>query len=350
METLNIDLNHLEKILIVQTAFLGDVILTLPLAHHLKKHNPAYKITFLLKKELQEIKEINSYFDDYIFIDKSKYISSIRSVVHQIKNKFDVVISPHRSTRSALISFLSNTKIRISFDISSLSFLYTHRIPYKRNIHEIERNLDLIKFMVPVTDWEEKIFLKLDKYVLNDTFMLWKDKGELIVVVAPGTVWETKRYPEYYYASVIKNLIENDIKVVLIGSKQDLEVGLRIQKYVDQSSSLLNLIGKLRLRESISLINLSDLLICNDSAPTHMAIFTDTPVLTIYGSTVPEFGFFPFRNFDRKVQIENLKCKPCGIHGYMKCPEKHFRCMIDLTPEIVFKTAIQILSKNYSNN
>lgn len=341
--------NNFERILVIQTAFLGDVLLTLPVAHHLKKINSAYKVTFLIKKELLQIREIYNGIDDFILIDKSKYISSIFEIVSKIKNKYDVVISPHRSARSALISYLSNSKVRISFDKSSLNFLYSHLVTYRNDHHEIQRNLGLLSYFTNNINWKERIKLNFDDYIFNDKFMLWKTSKEKIVVIAPGTLWETKRYPAYYFAALVKKLIDDGIKIVLIGSSEDFEIGLKIEKYVNSQNHFLNLIGKLKLKESISLINLSDLLICNDSAPIHMGIFTETPVLAIYGSTIPEFGFYPFREFDRIVQIENLYCKPCGIHGYKKCPEKHFRCMIDLKPEIVYKNAIEILNKPNSS-
>ena len=337
--------NNFERILVIQTAFLGDVLLTLPLAHHLKKINPAYKVSFLIKKELNQISEIYNGIDEFILIDKSKYLTSIFDIVKKIKNRFDVVISPHRSARSALISYLSNARIRISFDKSSLNFLYSHLVTYRKDQHEIKRNLSLLTYFSKYIDWKERIKLNLDDYIFNDQFMFWKTNKEKIVVIAPGTNWETKRYPEYYYAALINKLIDDGIKIVLIGSNDDFELGLKIEKYIKAHNHLLNLIGKLKLKESISLINLSDLLICNDSAPTHMGVFTNTPVLTIYGSTIPEFGFYPFREFDRIVQIENLYCKPCGIHGHKRCPEKHFKCMIELKPEIVYQNAIEILNK-----
>lgn len=343
METLT--KNHFERILIIQTAFLGDVLLTLPLIHHLKKINPAYKISLLIKKELKEIEEIYPQVDEFIYIDKSKYFKSIYEVVEKIRNKFDIVIAPHRSARTAIIAYLSKAKFRISFKTSSLNFLYTHLVDYIKSDHEIKRNLNLLSLFTKEINWKEKIQLRLNSYVLNEQFMEWKTLNKKIVVIAPGTVWETKRYPEYYYAVVIQRLIEAGTKIVLIGSKSDFEIGLRIQKFLADSNSLMNLIGKLKLKESISLINLSDLLICNDSAPTHMGVFTNTPVLTIYGSTVPEFGFYPFRESDRIIQINELDCKPCGIHGYKKCPKKHFKCMIDLKPESVFNMAINMLNK-----
>jgi len=337
--------NNFERILVIQTAFLGDVLLTLPVAHHLKKINPAYKVSFLIKKELNQVREIYNGIDEYILIDKSKYLTSIFEVVKKIKNRFDVVISPHRSARSALISYLSNSRIRISFDRASLNFLYSHLVIYRKELHEIQRNLSLLSYFKNNIDWKEKIKLNLDDYIYNDKFMSWKTNKDKIVVIAPGTVWETKRYPEYYFSVVINKLIEDGFRVVLIGSNDDFEIGLKIEKNIKAQNYLLNLIGKLSLKESVSLINLSDLLICNDSAPTHMGVFTNTPVLTIYGSTVPEFGFYPFRNFDRIVQIENLYCKPCGIHGHKECPEKHFKCMIDLKPEIVYQNASEMLNK-----
>ncbi|MGB9664695.1 MAG: glycosyltransferase family 9 protein, partial [Ignavibacteria bacterium] len=347
METLI--LNNFENILVIQTAFLGDVLLTLPIAHHLKKINPAYKVTFLVKKELNQIKEIYKEIDEFIFIDKSKYLSSIIEVLKKVRNKYDIVISPHRSARSAIISYFSNSKVRISFDKSSLNFLYTHLVKYQNDWHEIRRNLSLLSYFKTEIDWKENIDLNLDYYILNDLFMLWKNNHEKIVVIAPGTNWETKRYPEYYFSVLIKKLIDDGIKIVLIGSKEDFEIGFKIEKYVNAENHLLNLIGKLKLKESISLINLSDLLICNDSAPTHMGVFTKTPVLTIFGSTIPEFGFYPFREFDRIVQIENLYCKPCGIHGYKKCPEKHFKCMIDIKPDIVYQNAIEMINRPNSS-
>ncbi len=198
--------NHIERILVIQTAFLGDVLLTFPIAHHLKKINPAYKISFLIKQELQQLTEIYPVVDEFILIDKTKYFASIVEVLNKIRNKFDVVISPHRSARSAIISYLSNSPVRISFDKSSLNFLYTHLIQYRKNKHEIERNLDLLKFFTPKFNWKEKIELKLDKYILNEKFMSWKTRGEKIVVIAPGTVWENKKISRLLFWSFSKKI------------------------------------------------------------------------------------------------------------------------------------------------
>ena len=343
METLN--KSSFNRILIIQTAFLGDVLLTLPIIHHLRKARPDYKISILVKSELKEIQDIYPYAE-FLFIDKSSKVKSIIETVKIIRKKYDIVISPHRSYRSAIISYLSKTPIRISFDKSSLNFVYTHVIKYQSRVHEIERNLSLIEPIIGKVNWKEQIRLNLLNYVFNEEFMNWKNRNDKVIVVAPGTVWETKRYPEYYYAILIRKLIDLGFKVVLIGTSNEFELGYRIVKYIKNDYSLLNLVGKLSLKESISLIQLSDLLICNDSAPTHMGVFTETPIITIYGSTVPEFGFYPFREKDKIMQVENLPCKPCGIHGYKKCPEKHFKCMLDLKPDLICEKVKEVLNIN----
>lgn len=339
-----------KNILIVQTAFLGDLLLTLPLIYHLKRIFTYAQIDILIREGLEEIKEIFTLIDNVHLISKknSRKIESIISLSKIMKGKYNVVITPHRSFRSGLISFLTHAEKRITFNNSSLPFLFTDIVKYDKSKHEIERNLDLLNPILSgqKINWKEKIPLKLDDYILNEIFMYWKSSGEKIIAIAPGTVWETKRYPEYYFSVLINRLINDGIKCVLIGSSKDLDIGTSIMNRVSNKDSVLNLIGKLSLKESISLINLSDLLICNDSAPTHMGVFTKTPVLTIYGSTVPEFGFYPFRNFDRYVEVENLTCKPCGIHGYQKCPKKHFKCMIDLLPSKIYQVAISMLNSN----
>ncbi|MCX8011381.1 MAG: glycosyltransferase family 9 protein, partial [Ignavibacteria bacterium] len=144
--------------------------------------------------------------------------------------------------------------------------------------------------------------------------------------------------------SLIQLLVQNKLNIILIGGKEDAYLGNFILPECLVEDSLINLIGALTVSETICLLDKCDLLICNDSAPTHMGCLTNCKVLTIYGSTIPQFGFYPFREYDSVIQIENLYCKPCGIHGRVKCPEKHFKCMMDLKPEKVFYKAIEMLN------
>ncbi|RMD49058.1 MAG: glycosyltransferase family 9 protein, partial [Ignavibacteria bacterium] len=147
--------------------------------------------------------------------------------------------------------------------------------------------------------------------------------GKKLVAIAPGTVWETKRLPEKYFADIINN-IPDEYTVVIIGGNSDSELSSRIVEMSDKD--VINFAGKLSLPESIYLISLCKLLISNDSAPTHMAMAAGTPAFTIYTSTIPEFGFYPYLHNSKYFSFSDLDCKPCGIHGHKKCPTGTFDC------------------------
>jgi heptosyltransferase-2 len=330
---------NFQKILIIQTAFLGDVLLTLSMIHHLRKRFQKAEIDIVVRPEADEIREISCDLSKVIVFDKkNNRMKNTLKLIKTIQAKnYDLLISPHRSFRSGFISYLSGIPKRICFDNASLPFLYTDQIKYQKNRHEIERNLDLISEFVYVDDWKEKIPINMSDSTLNKKLKNWIKFKQKIICVAPFSEWYTKKYPEAYFIRLIEMLINSGCKVILLGGRKDVEDSNQIAFGLKSKDNFVNLAGQLSIYESISVIDKSNLLICNDSAPIHMGTLTNCPVLAIYGSTVPEFGFYPYRKVDKIIQIENLYCKPCGIHGHKSCPEKHFRCMDELKPEKVFE-------------
>ncbi len=342
METLNHNFN---KILIIQTAFLGDVLLTLPLIHHLRRIFTSVDIDLIIRPDAAEVGDLSCDLNRVIIFDKKKH--GLRNTINLIKSirgkKYDLLISPHRSFRSSIISLLSGISKRIGFDKASMSFLYTTRVKYRSELHEIERNLSLISEFGKISNWKQKIPIKRINPSLNKKIRSLIKSEQRIICVAPFSEWFTKKYPEDYVVKLIQMIINSDSNVVLIGGKKDEEDAKKVSESFEANNRFLDLTGRLSIHESIELIDKCNLLISNDSSPTHMAMFTDSPVLTIYGSTIPEFGFYPFRSIDSIVQINDLYCKPCGIHGHKKCPQKHFRCMRELKPELVFEQVKKML-------
>ena len=96
--------------------------------------------------------------------------------------------------------------------------------------------------------------------------------------------------------------------------------------------------------ESIELLKRVEILISNDSAPTHLGVCADIPVLTIYCSTVPEFGFYPYNKKSSYISYDDLECKPCGIHGLKECPIKTFNCGNLIEPLQVFMKIKEMLN------
>jgi heptosyltransferase-2 len=178
--------------------------------------------------------------------------------------------------------------------------------------------------------------------VQNKITCILKDNGisDNLVVVAPGSVWNTKIYPLEYYETVIEYL-KSKSSVVLMGGIFDKDLCVQLmQKY----NEIISLAGSLSLIESIELLKRAKILICNDSAPTHLGMCADIPVLTIYCSTVGDFGFYPYNTKSRYLSYDDLSCKPCGIHGFNKCPIGTFECGYKLKPETVIYKIEEMLN------
>jgi len=327
------------KVLIIQTAFPGDLILTTPLIRAIKENFPEAFVSILVIPQTKELLKNNPYLDQVITYDKKRegWLGFLSTLKRLKKEEFDLAVVPHRSLRSALLAYIS-CKVRVGFDKSVGKFLLTEQVTYKQDLHEIERNLSLLSFaglksklvlpeLFPGSEEFSKVegFLRRHKAEFSDE----------LVCIAPGSVWRTKRWLPERFAQVADWLTQREeVKVVISGSRQDF--GLAEEMAGQMSAKSINTCGELSLLESAALFNKSRLVLSNDSAPTHLAVAMRTPVVTIFGSTVPEFGFYPYGEENEIVQ-RKLYCRPCGIHGRGSCPEGHFRCMKEISAEEVFE-------------
>ena len=158
-----------------------------------------------------------------------------------------------------------------------------------------------------------------------------------VVAIAPGSKWITKRWPVQYYNSLIPMLTSLNIRIVLVGDKHDRMLA------VETPGSVLNMMGNTTLLELAELLRRCDLLISNDSAPIHIASAFDTYILAIFGPTTRDLGFFPYSPNSTVIEHPGLPCRPCGLHGGNRCPKKHFRCMLEITPQRVYEEAVKRL-------
>ncbi|MBK3332996.1 lipopolysaccharide heptosyltransferase II [Persephonella atlantica] len=322
------------KILVWQTAFLGDLILTTPLFHSIKSMFPGSELTVITKPFGRDVLKNNPYVDRLIIFDKKE--SSTWNLIKRLKKEqYDVAISPHRSHRASYSLFLSRIPFRAGFDRAGFSFLYTKTVSHRFDgTHEIDRNLSLLT-VFPQYD-EKKIYRFPELFLSNseDRFYTQHElKDKNYTVIAPGSKWATKRWTAEGFAVLIDFLAVKGEKIVIIGGKEDAEYVSKILSLSRNTDKVLNLTGKTSLRESFSIIKHAKALISNDSAPVHMAVAFNTPVIDIYGPTVTDFGFYPYRN-GAVVEVQ-LKCRPCGLHGHNQCPIKTHECMKKINPEMV---------------
>jgi heptosyltransferase-2 len=336
-----------KRILIVQTAFLGDVILTTPLIRAVKELFPDSFISFLLIPETKRVLENNPHINEVLVYDKrgKRGAGAFLGIVTEVrKRRFDLALVPHRSFRSALLTSLAGIPIRIGFDTSAGAFLLNRKVHYRSDVHEVERNLSLIsQFNSTNRDFAPEMFpsphdLASVHKMLAESNVREQDK---IVAVAPGSVWPTKRWLPERFAQVCDLLISRaGAKIVLLGSEHDLVVCRQILSLMKEKPVVLA--GTADVLLSAAAISLCSVVISGDSAPVHMASAMRKPVVAIFGSTVPEFGFSPYRVDDVIVQ-KKLDCRPCGIHGKRKCRREHFKCMKEITADEVFKATLSLI-------
>ena len=343
-----------KNIAIIHTAFIGDVVLVLYLAQLIKNLHPNCKLTLLTTVVSKPIGEICTAIDETIVYDKRnahKGITGIFSLANRLRaNKIDLIISPHKSLRSTLLSYFSKAKYSVSFDKSAFSFLYSKTIEYTRKHNEISRNISLLNAfeIAPNSIKKPNINLKFNSEIIRkveqmiSVHQLIKDE---YVVLSPGSVWNTKRWLKENFVELIK-LIENcGIKCVLTGSKDDKEVC----GFIANQTNAIDLSTKTTIPETLLLIKFAKLIITNDSAPIHFAGIVNTQTVAIFGPTVQEFGFAPSGINDIVIENKGIKCRPCGMHGHKKCPINTHICMSSISATNVFEQIKSIICKCSEN-
>lgn len=334
-----------EKLLVIQTAFIGDAVLSLPMIEILSKQYPDSVIDVVAILGTKEI-FLNSPFVNEVMVfekrGKHKSVTGIFSFAGEINRKgYAKIFSPHRSFRTSLLVSLSGVKETYGFDTASLNCVYRNKIKYRKEYHEVRRDLDIIKYKSDDENWKIIPQIKGNNDAEEKAASLLKEIQGKIVAVAPGSVWETKKYPSESYIELIRLLVSSGYNVVLIGGKEDESLCQSIKDAA--KGGVESFAGRLTLTESVFLLKKCNLLISNDSAPTHLSLMASIPVITIYCSTVPSFGFYPYHLNSISLSYTGLPCKPCGIHGLRKCPLGTFECALKLAPQEVFEKANAML-------
>lgn len=325
-----------QKILIIQTASIGDVILATPLLEKLHAHFPEAKIDFLLKKGNESLFSGHPFLNKIIVWVKSerKYRNLFDILAAIRERKYDLVVNIQRFATSGMLTAFSGAKTTIGFDKNPFSLLFTNRIKHNiktGEIHEVERNMKLVQSITDATPFPVRLYPSAD-----DDARMSQYKTRAYITVSPASLWFTKQFPAEKWAVFIKG-IDSAIQVYFLGSAQDRELCNQIISMSEHKNSL-NLAGKLSFLESAALMKEAQMNFMNDSAPLHLASAVNARTTAIFCSTVKEFGFGPLSGDSVVIETrEKLNCRPCGLHGFRKCPEKHFKCALSINEEELLK-------------
>jgi heptosyltransferase II len=324
----------LNRILLIQTAFTGDVVLATPVAEKLHRIYPEADIDFLVQKGNEGLLSGHPFVKEVMVFEKKKdKLKNLMSLLRRIrKKKYDLVVNMHRFGSSGFLVALSGAKEKVGFDKNPWSWSYTRKVTHEIGTgkHEVKRNLELIE---PFTDGHTE----RPKLHPTDTdrkhVSFYQSHGDY-VCIAPTSVWFTKQWPVQKWIELIR-LIPASYRVYLLGGPADKKVCEDILRDA-RRENVANLAGQLSFLQSAALMEHAKMNYVNDSAPLHFASAMNAPVTAIFCSTVPAFGFGPLSENSRIVETDlDLPCKPCGIHGYMQCPELHFKCALSIDPKKV---------------
>lgn len=348
---MKIDLNP-ERILILQTAFIGDVILALPLLQQVRREYPEALIDVMVIPAAANLLATHPAITNLIVYDKRGsdrgLVNILRTIAKLRGNRYDLAIVPHRSFRSALLVAAAGIPLRVGFSTSAGRYFYNRRVTYRRDFHEIERNLSLLmplgidcSNIYKSDEARPHIEITAEDQAKVDNWLAGAGlpAGKPIAAIAAGSVWATKRWLPENFAQLAKRLAGQGFAVILIGGPQDAAISAEIAETANIGNShqqVLNAAGQLSLRESAALIGRAKVLISNDSAPLHLAVAVSTPIVAIFGATVTDFGFYPYGKHDIVVENKTLPCRPCGIHGRRACPLGTLECMTSLSANAVF--------------
>ncbi len=314
----------MSKFLIIQTAFIGDVILATPLIEKLHRHFPEADLDFLVRRGNESLLENHPLLRQVLVWDKKngKYGNLLKIARRVRSERYDYVINCHRFASSGFITALSKAKQRIGFDKNPFAGSFTRKVAHDigSGKHEVERNLALISHITDSDFKRPKLYPSEADYAL-----VGKYQQSPYVCIAPTSVWFTKQWPAEKWIELIE-LLGDRYRVYLVGGAEDREP---CQKIADgcTAAPITDLAGELTLLQTAALMQKAQMNYVNDSAPLHLASAMNAPVTAVFCSTIPDFGFGPLSDNSRVVETPvELECRPCGLHGFRKCPQEHFKC------------------------
>jgi heptosyltransferase-2 len=346
------------KVLVIQTAFLGDIVLATSFLSNLRRILPAAEIRLLTTPVGAKVLEANAQNVIPIAYDKRGKDKGAAGFLRMAKTLRafhpELVFCLHRSLRSTLLARVSGGET-YGFHDGAGSVLFDRRVNRPKEIYEAEKNQAMLAAWAGPLAENLPLFPQLGMSQ-EDTVKasaLLEGLTEF-VAFAPSSVWGSKRWPADRFARLAELLWERrGLRAVLVGGNDeaDFEAAREITKAVRLSGKKmplpLDLIGKTSLGSLKGVLARALLLIANDTAPLHVGIAVGAPVLGIFGPTTRSLGFFPLAPEGKSAVAEhpNMPCRPCGLHGHHRCPLVHFRCMLELGPEDVYLQAEGLLCR-----
>ncbi len=328
------NLTKYNKILVIRLSSLGDILLTTPLLRTLKKKLPNSKIDFLLREQYKEAIVNNPNLNSIIPIARDYKQSEVKNKI--LESRYDLIIDLQNNFRSRKIT------------LGIISEVVRFHKPWFKKFVLVKFKKNLFKEIIPIP---VRYAQTIPEFSLDNSgleiFTNFENKTKLSnnenhIGFCPGSRHKTKMWPEEYYIKLGKLLTEMGKKIILFGGNDDLEVCRKISELIPDSINLANNNELLKTAEEMKKCKT---IICNDSGLMHLALAANVPVIAIFGSTIKEFGFAPYKGKNLVLENNLLSCRPFSHIGLEECPKKHFKCMLEITPEQVYHKTLEFIDR-----
>ena len=366
------------RVLLIKPSALGDVVHTIPVLVKLRARYPGARIDWLITPENAEIVRCHPALSNVVLFARRDFSKPGRrwrallaffGLLKQIRRtKYDLVIDMHGQVRSAFFAMVSGARVRIGFDrpikreltVSTEHDLknvpkhgwrgaregswiaYTHRIPIPTlDVHAIDRYL-WVGPLLGLDDNAPDLTIHLPPEAVAKVQRLLEERGvpasTPLVVLVPGTIWETKHWTIDGFAGVARTFLDDGFAVALAGTKRDQQ---RCRQIAAAAPGACDLSGKTTPAELAALIRRAEVAVTNDSGSMHVAASLGNPMVSIFGPTNP-VHIGPYQRPESVVRLD-LPCSPCNYRRLSQCPFDH-ACMKQVTPAMVVERVRKIVA------
>jgi heptosyltransferase-2 len=351
-------------VLVVQTAFLGDLLLTIPLLRRLRQLKPLSPLILVAREGAGRLMKELELVDEVYEIRKGDP-GSYRAAQEQLKKRrYEWIVCPHQSMTSAKFCWGLPAQVKVSFKQWWNFPFFKHRVDRNPMWPEPIRLLSLLQGLDPemgpwLAEASKTELRKADIYGRLAPVPLWasvslREKlvhrpsplpaGNRTVCIFPGSIWATKKWNEESFIELAERLVREGHEIYWMGSKEEMPMTKKMEVRVRGSHSVA---GQLSLFQSLVLLSHSRLAISNDSAGQHLAAVAGAPTVSIFGPTILDFGFRPWNSQAMVAELFDVPCRPCGPHGHKKCPKGTHECMKRLPVALVTQRVHQLLSQPF---
>ncbi len=339
-------MNAPKRVLFIRFSAIGDVLLTTPLIRLFHDAFPNAEIDYLLKEPFAPLVEHHPLLHRVISLPYSPSLGALRETVRDLRRRhYDAIFDLQGHWQSNFIGRLTKPGriYRYKKYVLRRFLLVYFKLNYYRGIPATipERYFSALKALgIP---WQPlPMEIHFPESVSRKVNQEWPfTEGEKVIALAPGAGRNTKRWPVDYFKEYLR-LFEgaSGIAFLLIGGQADQPICAELEEAT--KGKLVNWCGKTSLLETAAALRKCELLVTNDTGVMHMAAALRRKVVALFGPTVREFGFFPYGTESRVLEVADLSCRPCSFHGSAKCPRSHFRCMLEITPEQVYRATQEL--------